>query len=90
MRKYVEDMDFQGEETIAEWPFWSSRDIRRKKGVLEAARLMVNSALTAPLAGGVSQTEINLIYGQEEMETLARKVRGNRPWQPGLEGAFPV
>ena len=88
MRKYVEDMDFQGEETIAEWPFWSSRDIRRKKGVLEAARLMVNSALTAPLAGGVSQTEINLIYGQEEMETLARKVEEIAHGNPGWKEPF--
>jgi len=41
---------------------------------LEAARLMVNSALTAPLAGGVPQIEAHIVYGQEELEAIARKV----------------
>jgi len=74
MRKYVEDLDFHGEEHISEWTPWSPQDIRRKKGVLEAARLMANSALTAPVAGGVPQTEVHLVYGQEELEAIARKV----------------
>jgi len=74
MRKYVEDLDFHGEEHINEWTPWSPQDIRRKKGVLEAARLMANSALTAPVAGGVPQTEVQLVYGQEELEAIARKV----------------
>jgi len=74
MRRYQEDLDFRGEEYLNEWTFWSSQDIRRKKGVLEAARLMANSAFTAPFAGGVPQTECHLVYGQEEVEAVARKV----------------
>lgn len=74
MKKYVEDLDFQGEEYVNEWTPWSPQDIRRKKGALEAARLMLNSALTAPFAGGVPQIEAHIVYGQEELETVARKV----------------
>lgn len=74
MRKYVEDLDFHGEEYVSEWTPWSPQDVRRKKGALEAARLMLNSALTAPVAGGVPQIEGHLVYGQEELEAVARKV----------------
>jgi len=95
MKKYVEDLDFQGEENINEWTPWSPQDIRRKKGVLEAARLMVNSALTAPFAGGVPQIEVDLIYGQKELETLARKMEEiahtNKAWkEPFLYEAVMV
>lgn len=85
MKRYVEDLDYQGEEHISDWTFWSPQDIRRKKGVLEAARLMVNAVMTAPCAGGVPQTEVHLVYGQEQMEALARQVEelahGNPAWQ---------
>jgi uncharacterized ferredoxin-like protein len=85
MKKYVEDLNFEGEEIIRDWPFWSPQDIRRKKGVLEAARLMINSALTAPFAGGVPQIETHLIYGQDELEMLARKMEEiahtNKNWE---------
>ena len=74
MKKYVEDLNFEGEEFISEWTPWSPQDIRRKKGVLEAARLMVNSAFTAPFAGGVPHFEAHIVYGQEELEAIARKV----------------
>jgi len=74
MKKYEEDLNFRGEEFVSDWTPWSPQDIRRKKGVLEAARLMVNSALTAPLAGGVPQIEAHIVYGQEELEAIARKV----------------
>ena len=74
MQKYVEDLDFRGEEHVNEWTPWSPQDIRRKKGVLEAARLMLNSAMTAPVAGGVPSTEGHIVYGQEELEAVARKV----------------
>lgn len=74
MRKYIEDLDFQGEEKISDAAAWTPQDIRRKKGVLQAARMMVNSAMTAPVAGGVSSLEAELVYGQEEIEALARKV----------------
>ncbi len=95
MRKYVEDLDFHGEEHVSEWTPWSPQDIRRKKGVLEAARIMLNSALTAPAAGGVPQTEGHLVYGQEEMEAVARTVEEiahkNQNWkEPFLYEAVMV
>lgn len=74
MKKYVEDLNFQGEEYFNEWTPWSPQDIRRKKGVLEAARLMLNAALTAPVAGGVPSVDAHLIYGQDEVEAVARKM----------------
>jgi len=74
MKKYEEDLNFRGEEYVNEWTPWSPQDIRRKKGSLEAARLMLNSALTAPAAGGVPSTEACIVYGQEEIETIARKI----------------
>ena len=88
MKKYVEDLDFCGEENINEWTPWSPQDIRRKKGVLEAARLMLNSALTAPVAGGVPSTEGHLVYGQDELETLARKVEELAYVNPVWKEAF--
>ncbi len=75
MKKYVEDLDFQGEEYVSDWTPWSPQDIRRKKGVLEAARLMLNSAMTAPLAGGVPSVEGHLVYGQEELEAVAERLK---------------
>ena len=95
MKKYVEDLDFQGEERISDWTPFSPQDIRRKKGVLSAARMMVNAALTAPVAGGVPQLEAELIYGQDEIEGLARKVEElahtNRAWkEPFLYEAVMV
>jgi uncharacterized ferredoxin-like protein len=74
MKKYEEDLNFRGEEFVSDWTQWSPQDIRRKKGVLEAARLMVNSAITAPVVGGVPQIEAHIVYGQEELEAIARKV----------------
>lgn len=95
MRKYVEDLDFHGEELVSEWTPWSPQDIRRKKGTLEAARLMLNSAMTAPVAGGVPSVECHLVYGQEELEAVARKVEEiahqNEKWkEPFLYEAVMV
>jgi len=72
--KYAPEMPFRGEEHINEWTPWSPQDIRRKRCTLEAARLMVNAALTAPFAGGVPQVEAHLVYGQEEVEKVARQI----------------
>ena len=74
MKKYEEDLNFRGEEYINEWTPWSPQDIRRKKGVLDAARFMINATFTAPFAGGVPQHEVHLVYGQEELEAVARKM----------------
>ena len=64
----------RGEEYINEWPRHSPQDLRRREATLTAARLIMNAALTAPVAGGVPQIEAHLVYGQEELEEVARKM----------------
>ncbi|MEW6442592.1 MAG: DUF2148 domain-containing protein [bacterium] len=64
----------RGEEYVNEWPRHSPQDLRRKEAVLVAAKLVLNAALTAPVAGGVPQIDAHLVYGQEEMEKVARKM----------------
>ena len=59
---------------IKDWPPFSPPDEERRKCALEAAKLMVNAALTAPVAGGHPQTESNIVYGLEELEEIARKL----------------
>lgn len=77
--------DFQGSEYIYEYPPYSPQDLRRREGTLLAARLMINAALTAPFAGGVSHVEAELVYGQAEQEQLARKIEElaytNKAWE---------
>ena len=57
-----------------DWPPHSQIDLNRREAVLEAAKLMANSAQTAPNAGGVTQVEATIIYGMEEQDQLARKM----------------
>jgi uncharacterized ferredoxin-like protein len=64
----------RGEEYLSDWPRYSAQDLRRKQGTVAAARLALNAALTAPVAGGVPQIEAQLVYGQEELEKVARKM----------------
>ena len=64
----------RGEERIEDWPRFSSQDLRRREGTIIAARLAINAAMTAPVAGGVPQIEAHLVYGQEELEKVARKM----------------
>ncbi len=64
----------RGEEYINEWPRHSPQDLRRREAVLVAAKLVLNAALTAPVGGGVPQIEAQLVYGQEELEKVARKM----------------
>lgn len=75
----------RGEESVAEWPRYSPQDFRRKEAVIMAAKLALNAAFTAPVAGGVSQMEAHLVYGQEEMEKIARKMEDlaytNKNWR---------
>jgi len=59
---------------IREWPTDAPHDLERQEGTLHAARLMVNSAITAPVIGGVPLIECNLVYGRQEMEKVARKI----------------
>lgn len=64
----------RGEEYYNEWPRHSPQDLRRREATITAAKLALNSALTAPVAGGVPQIEAHLVYGQEELEKVARKM----------------
>ena len=64
----------RGEEYINDWPKHSPQDLRRREATIQAARLCLNAALTAPVAGGVPQMEAHLVYGQEELEKVARKM----------------
>ena len=64
----------RGEEYINEWPPHSPEDTRRREATLTAAKLTLNAAMTAPVAGGVPSLEAQLVYGREELEKIARKV----------------
>ncbi len=64
----------RGEEYISEWPRHSPQDLRRRDATLIAAKLALNAAMTAPVAGGVPQIDAHLVYGQEELEKVARKM----------------
>lgn len=81
--------DFSGREYMAEFPSYSPPDLRRREGVIAAARLMLNAAFTAPFAGGVSHVEAELMFGQREQEELARKMEElayrNKTWTEALK-----
>lgn len=64
----------RGEEHVEDWPRHSPQDLRRREATIIAARLCMNAALTAPVAGGVPQVQAHLVYGQEELEKVARKM----------------
>lgn len=57
-----------------EFPWQAPADENRRKHVLKAAQLMMNAAHTAPITGGVDHLEMELIWGQEEMEDIADKM----------------
>ena len=82
MEKYDQQ---RGEERIEEYPRFSPQDLRRREGTLMAARLCINAAMTAPVAGGVPQVQVTLVYGQEELERVAKKMEElaytNDRWQ---------
>lgn len=59
---------------MTDWPPYTKADEARREGSIAAARLMANAAQTAPKAGGVDQIECELVYGQEELEAIARKI----------------
>jgi len=56
--------------------------------VLTAARLITNAILTAPLAGGVPQVEVELVYGDEELEAIANKTLELAKKNPAWERIF--
>jgi len=73
---------------INDWPPFSQHDRNRRRNVIEAARLIVNAAMTAPNAGGVPQIEAHILYGYEEQRRLARKMEEMASWNPVMERLF--
>jgi len=71
-----------------DWPQFSPQDQERRNNVLEAARLMVNAAMTAPNAGGVPQVEAHIVHGYREQAALARKMEEMASWNPVMERLF--
>ncbi len=59
---------------VNDWPPHAPDDLHRREGVVEAARLMLNAAYTAPVAGGVGQIEAVILWGKHEQEKLAKKM----------------
>lgn len=59
---------------MSDWPLFSPDDMNRRESTLEAVKLMANAAQTAPNAGGVTQVEAHLVWGQKEQEKIARKM----------------
>jgi len=59
---------------INEWPAYAPAGQASKECSLMAAKLMMNAAQTAPVTGGVDNIEGEIVYGEEELEQLARKM----------------
>lgn len=53
---------------------YSPDDQERRNNVVQACRLMVNAAMTAPVTGGQAQLEAEIVYGMAEQEEIARKI----------------
>lgn len=61
-------------EFMTDWPAYSPPDEARRKNVIIAAQLMMNAALTAPLAGAPAEIEGEIAHGYKELEEIARKM----------------
>ena len=59
---------------MTDWPPYTKPDQARREGSILAAKLMANTAQTAPKAGGVDEVECELVYGYEEQEEIACKI----------------
>ena len=57
-----------------EFPWNAPSDERRRECVVEAAKLMLNAAHTAPCTGGIDHMECELVWGEEEQDLLAEKM----------------
>jgi uncharacterized ferredoxin-like protein len=57
-----------------EFPWFSPADTARRNHAVEAAKLMLNAAHTAPAAGGVDHMEAELVWGEREQEEIAEKM----------------
>lgn len=59
---------------IEEWPPYAPNDQARQEGVVAAARMMANAAITAPSQGGVRMVECHITHGSTELDKVARKM----------------
>ena len=57
-----------------EFPWFSPSDLNRRSHAVEAAKLMMNAAHTAPVTGGVDHMEAELVWGEEEQVEIAEKM----------------
>ena len=57
-----------------EFPWFSPSDLNRRSHAVEAAKLMMNAAHTAPVTGGVDHMETELVWGEEEQVEIAEKM----------------
>jgi len=57
-----------------EFPWSSPPDLNRRENSIEAAKLMVNAAHTAPVRGGEDHVEAELVWGEKEQEEIAEKM----------------
>lgn len=59
---------------IRDWPPYTAADNNRREPVVQAAKMMATAAMTAPKAGGATQIECDVVWGEEEQECLAKKL----------------
>ncbi len=57
-----------------EFPWYSPSDLKRREHAIEAAKLMLNAAQTAPVTGGVDHMESELVWGEQEQNEIAEKM----------------
>jgi len=75
---------------LKEFPEMCPQDLARKEVVVGAAKLVAAAAMTSPRGGGIDQVEVEIVYGEEEQEALAKKVealgrsRKNKVWRNRL------
>ena len=59
---------------MTDWPPYSPADMARREGSIAAAKLMASAAFTAPKSGACPNIECSIVYGQGELEAIAKKV----------------
>lgn len=57
-----------------EFPWYAPSDQNRRDNSIQAAKLMMNAAHTAPCAGGVDHNECELVWGENEQAEIAEKM----------------
>ncbi len=75
-----------------EFPWYSRADMNRRTHAVQAAKLMMNAAHTAPCTGGVDHMEAELVWGENEQNEIAEKMEelSYLPENKRLEEAYRV